>query len=67
MFQIIQKLKPLQNNLDQWHMNRPWSLHSNIKLLQMIKEEEYDTTMEKVLKFAEASFLRLLPKIQHEV
>ena len=33
----------------------------------MIKEEGYETSMEKVLEFAHESFLRLLPKIQTEV
>lgn len=31
---------------------------------QMMEEEQYDTTMDKVLDFAAASFERLLPKIE---
>jgi hypothetical protein len=33
----------------------------------MIQEEGYPTTMDKVLKFGNESFLRLLPKIQVQV
>ena len=33
----------------------------------MIKEEDHDTTMEKILEFGTNSFLRILPKIDLEV